>query len=138
MVGATKPKLLLFAVTILVRSDDLEDSTEVTLSSYLATQGVVTGSFVTMTILELASGADCPEITSLQFNPGAVICAATALDLELTKSHQSFLIRRIRGLSDAFRNADVLLNNVLHKWGQAPSSLVRLPNPRCIGVHLRS
>ena len=130
MVGATKPKLLLFAVTILVRSDDLEDSTEVTLSSYLATQGVVTGSFVTMTILELASGADCPEITSLQFNPGAVICAATALDLELTKSHQSFLIRRIRGLSDAFRNADVLLNNVLHKWGQAPSSLVTAEAPQ--------
>ena len=112
---------------------DLENSIKGTVSFYLATQGVVTGSFVTMTISDLVSGADIDgesEITSLQFNPGDVICAATALDLELNKSQQTFLIDRIRALRDGFRNANVLLNNVLHTWGERPSPLVTAQAPQ--------
>ena len=115
---------------------ELEESTDVTLSFYLASRGFVTGSFVTMTISDLVSGdktKHCGDgsVFAMQHNlkHGDVICAATTLDLDLSKSQQLRLIQRIRALCDGFSEADVLLNNVMHTWGEEPIPVVTTPQP---------
>jgi hypothetical protein len=96
-----------------------------TISLYLASQGFVTGSFVTMKISELASGSGVvhSDFTSLQLKEDDIICAATALDLELSDMQQSYLITLIRGLCSGFQFATVLLNNVVHRVGKNPKPL---------------
>ena len=129
--------LLTLAVTIFVRSEwitNLGDKN--TVSLYLASQGFVTGSFVTMKIctagleLEMATDSVDSDFTSLQLKQDDVICAATSLDLELDDKQQSFLITSIRELGSGFQSATVLLNNVLHTVGQDPSPLVTTQPPQ--------
>jgi hypothetical protein len=83
---------------------------------------VVIGSCCTVTVRDLLQQPPCDqlEFRSWVVKPGDVVCAATALDLDLSTDESSYLERAIRGSHNGFRQCKILLNSILHTPGQEP------------------
>ena len=106
----------------------MASNNEATLSLYLLSGGIPYGAFLTVKFDEDYSLEHSSQLNQLQPKLGDVICAATALDLNLGEDAQLAIIRSLREYQN-IKEISILFNNVLHTVQGSPETIPQPPPP---------